>query len=131
MDAERLQQELELLRTVYPDLVYCHDEDVHWVRIPRYPVPTGWSCSEVEIAFRIPDETGQAPYAFFVRPRLHLAAGGTISNYTEVASTPWGSDFAQFSWSPLEQWLPKAEIRAGANMLNFARSFADRLADLS
>jgi hypothetical protein len=131
MDAERLQQELELLRSAYPDLEYRLNEQVHWVRIPRYPVPAGWSHEEVEIAFRIPDETGQAPYAFFVRPRLALAGTGSISNYTEAAGTPWGADFAQFSWSPLEQWLPKAEIRTGANMLNFARSFADRLAELS
>ena len=40
-------------------------------------------------------------------------------------------DFAQFSWSPLEPWQPKADIRAGANMLNFARSFADRLKEPS
>ena len=46
-------------------------------------------------------------------------------------STPWGDDFAQFSWSPLEPWVPKADIRAGANMLNFARSFAERLEGLS
>ena len=42
-----------------------------------------------------------------------------------------GSDFAQFSWSPLEPWVPKTDIRAGANLLNFARSFAERLEGLS
>ena len=66
-----------------------------------------------------------------MRPAFALADGAAASNYTGAATTPWGSDFAQFSWSPLEPWQPKADIRAGANMLNFARSFADRLKEPS
>jgi hypothetical protein len=69
---------------------------------------------------------GQAPYAFRVRPQLARADGGQPGNYTYPVATPWGADWGQFSWSPLE-WVPRADIRAGANMLNFARSFADRL----
>jgi hypothetical protein len=129
MDAERLEQELSLLRTAYPDLEYRLVDGVHWVRIPKYPVAEGWSVRAVEIAFQIPAQAGQAPYAFFVRPPLQLANGGDPTNYTQTAATPWGSDFAQFSWSPVEQWIPKADIREGANMLNFARSFADRFED--
>jgi len=136
MDSERLEQELALLRTAYPDLEYHLAEEAHWVRIPAYPVPAGWAyqgtaISEAEIAFQIPTQAGQAPYAFYVRPAFSLAAGGTPSNYTATATTPWGGDFAQFSWSPNEPWIPKAEIRAGANMLNFARSFAERLREPS
>jgi Prokaryotic E2 family E len=125
---DRLQQELELLRTGYPDLEYCLVGGAHWVRIPSYPVPEGWSHSRVEVAFQIPGQAGQAPYAFWVRPALRLVGGGTPTNYTPTATTPWGNDWAQFSWSPL-QWVPKADILAGANMLNFARSFGDRLAE--
>jgi hypothetical protein len=131
MDSERLQEELELLRSVFPDLDYRCDEEVHWVRIPDYRVPAGWSQQQVEAVFRIPSEVGAAPYAFFVRPALALAEGGSISNYGYPSVTPWGADFGQFSWSPLGPWVPKADIRAGANMLNFARSFADRLAERS
>lgn len=125
---ERLEQELELLRTVYPDLEYRPVDGADWVRLPSYPVPEGWSHPSVEVAFQIPAQAGQAPYAFWVRPALRLAGDGMPSNYTPTAATPWGGDWAQFSWSPL-QWVPKADIRAGANMLNFARSFADRLAE--
>jgi hypothetical protein len=136
MEAERLEQELALLRSAYPDLEYRLVEAAHWVRIPAYPVPSGWAYAgavvvTAEIAFQIPAQAGQAPYAFHVRPAFTLAAGGTPSNYTATATTPWGGDFAQFSWSPNEPWVPKAEIRAGANMLNFARSFAQRLGELS
>lgn len=136
MDAERLEQELALLRTAYPDLEYRLVDEAHWIRIPSYAVPAGWAHEDVavvaaEIAFQIPAQAGQAPYAFYVRPPFTLAVGGTPSNYTATATTPWGSDFAQFSWSPNETWMPKADIRAGANMLNFARSFAERLREPS
>lgn len=136
MEAERLEQELGLLRTAYPDLEYRLVDGAHWVRIPSYPVPEGWSHEEVEvveaeIAFQIPAQAGQAPYAFYVRPPLTLTDGATPSNYTSTATTPWGSDFAQFSWSPAGPWQAKTDIRTGANMLNFARSFADRLKELS
>jgi hypothetical protein len=130
MDATRLAHELELLRARYPDLEYL-DRDGHWVRIPRYPVPVGWSDTAVEVAFRIPPEPATAPYAFYVRPPLLLASGAIPSNYTPTATTPWGAGFAQFSWSPLDAWIPKADVAAGANMLNFAASFADRLAERS
>ena len=135
MDAERLEQELELLRSGYPDLEYRLVDGANWVRIPAYPVPDGWVAADepvaaVEIVFQIP-QVGQAPYAFRTRPVITLAGGGAPSNYTAPVFTPWGNEFAQFSWSPLETWVPKTDIRAGANMLNFARSFADRLKELS
>jgi hypothetical protein len=130
MHVQRVEQELELLRTAYPDLDGRLVDGAHWVRLQSYPVPEGWSHSNVEVAFQVPAQAGQAPYAFWVRPALRLAGGGTPSNYAAAASTPWGGDWAQFSWSPLT-WMPKADIRAGANMLNFARSFADRLAERS
>ena len=137
METERLEQELALLRSAYPDLDYLLvDGAAHWVRIPAYLMPSGWayqgaSVASAEIAFQIPEQAGQAPYAFYVRPPFTLATGGTPSNYTTSATTPWGGDFAQFSWAPNEPWVPKADIRAGANMLNFARSFTERLEEPS
>jgi hypothetical protein len=131
MDAERLQQELDLLRMAYPDLEHTVVADVHWVRIPSYPVPAGWSHPQVQVACQIPPSAGQAPYGFFVKPALRLSNGGVPSNYTASAATPWGGDWSMFSWSPLDNWVPKADISAGANMLNFVRSFADRLREAS
>jgi hypothetical protein len=135
MEAERLEEELALLRSVYPDLEHFPVDGTHWVRLPTYSVPTGWThqgaaVAAAEVVFQIPTQAGQAPYAFFVRPPITLAGGGAPNNYTATASTPWGNDFAQFSWAPNEPWMPKADIRAGANMLNFARSFAERLGEL-
>jgi len=137
MDADRLQAELALLRTAYPDLVHVvADDGVHWVKIPNYPLPAGWysngiPCASVEAALRIPTQAAQAPYGFLVRPVIQLANNAAPSNYSPNVATPWGSEFAQFSWSPLGPWIPKTDVTAGANMLNFARSFADRLGELS
>jgi len=122
----RVEEELALLRTAYPDLEYLKEGDVHWVRFPHFAVPEGWSNAEVEVATQIPPSAGQAPYGFRVRPGLQLAGGSQPNNYTYPVPTPWGDDWGQFSWSPVE-WVPKADIRSGANMLNFVRSFADRL----
>src|SRR5436190_12567539 len=123
MDAERLEEELALLRSGYPDLEDRSVDGVHWVRIPAYPVPSGWergggAVDPAEIVFQIPAQPAQAPYGFYVRPAITLAGGAAPSNYTATATTPWGSDFAQFSWAPLGPWVPKTDIRAGANMLN-------------
>lgn len=123
--SDRIDQELALLRTVYPDLEWR--SDAFWVRIPVYSVPSGaWSQSSVEIACRVPPTVGEQPYAFYVRPGLTTADGRAITNYTYPASTPFGDDWGQFSWAP-EAWAPHVEITRGSNMLNFVRSFADRL----
>lgn len=126
---EHVEQELELIRSFFPDLEYLEWNGQHWIRIPKYPVPAGWSQTEVELACHIPAEAGQPPYGFWVRPPLALESGAEITNCT-VAATAWGSDWMQFSWSPVE-WKPKADVRLGDNMLNFVRSFADRLRELS
>lgn len=116
-----------MLRACYPDLEYV--EEKRWVRIPRYPVPTGvWTIHNVvEVCFQVPEQLpGQAPYGFYVRPELCVLGGGRPNNYEYPASTPFGDGWGKFSWSP-EVWQPAAEPAAGTNMLNFVRSFADRL----
>ena len=135
MDAQRLAEELLLLRSTYPDLDELKADAVTWIRIPNYPLKAGWftgaeAVTRAEVVFQIPVAAGQSPYGFYVRPRIHLNGGTAPSNYTATASTPFGNDFCLFSWSPLT-WVPKTDIRAGANMVNFARSFTDRLGELS
>ena len=124
----RIEEELDLLRTAFPDLDYRQEGGVHWVRLPSYPVPAGWTPGRVEVCFQIPAMAGPAPYAFRVRPPLARADGGQPGNYTYPVTTPWGAAWGQFSWSPVE-WVPKTDIRTGANMLNFALSFANRLCE--
>lgn len=125
---QRIDGEVALLRTAFPELEHHVDGETVWVRLPNYALPEGiYQQQTVELAFQIPAHAGQAPYGFWVRPGVTLTSGHPLNNYTPGVSTPWGNDWAQFSWSPQEPWIPKTDIRAGANMLNFARSFADRL----
>ena len=123
---ERIEQELALLRTVYPDLEW-HPDSL-WVRIPSYALPEGvWKQKAVELAFQMPANLpGQQPYGFWVRPGLELADGRAPNNYTPSVTIPLGDGWGQFSWSPMV-WQPQAEVTAGSNMLNFVRSIAERL----
>jgi hypothetical protein len=127
----RLDQELDLVRSVFPDAELRSVDGVHWVRLPAYPLPDGLykQGPEVEVAFRIPSEAGEPPYAFWVRPGLDLVSGAGLNNYGYPAETPWGSDWGQFSWTIEGPWVPKADLAAGANALKFVRSFAERLGE--
>ena len=124
--ADRVKEELDLLRSVYPDLEYKQVDGVHWVRLQAIEIPVGWSHQRVDVAFRIPGSAGQAPYAFLVRPCLTLQDGSAVDRYTCPVATPWEGEWGQFSWSP-EGWVPTTDIRTGSNMLTFVRSFDDRL----
>jgi hypothetical protein len=126
--SNRVEKELELLRAVFGELDY--EPEGHWVRLPRYPVPPGWSEDEVEIAFQVPPEVAVAPYGFCARPALALEGSSVPGNYSFPAATPWGADWGRFSWSPLS-WQPHVEVERGDNMVHFVRSFADRLQEPS
>jgi hypothetical protein len=122
----RLDEEIALVRTAYPELVL--HEDSLWALIREYPVPDGiWTAPMAEVAFQFPPNLpGQQPYGFWIRPGLGLLGGGVINNYTYPVTTPFGDGFGQFSWAP-EIWAPKADVQAGTNMLDFVRSFSRRL----
>jgi hypothetical protein len=124
--SSRIEEELELLRCWFGDSLEYLPEG-HWVRLSPYRIASAlWTPNNVEVAFQIPPGIpGQAPYAFHVRPRLALADGRDILNYSYPANTAWGGDWGTFSWQ-LDSWNPGAEVEKGSNMLNFARSFADR-----
>lgn len=120
-------QELRLLRHCWPQLE-C-DESTGWCRIPGFAIPEGWSKDTAEIAFQIPENLpGQAPYAFLIRDGIQLAGGTQPTDYNPQASTPWGGTWGQFSWTP-EAWAPGPEPGRGTSMVDFVRSFSDRLRD--
>lgn len=122
-----VEANLALLRAAYRDLEHTVVDGVHWIRIPVYPIPGLFTVRSAEVAFRIPSQPGEAPYGFWVRPGLALVSGATISNYSYPTTTGWGTDWGQFSLSPVGVWQPKADVQAGPNMLHFARGIADRL----
>ena len=126
---ERAEAEIALVRCRFPDTEFRPDD--FWARIPAYPVPEGWGRSTAEVAFQVPrDVIGQQPYGFWVRPPLELPGGGQPSNASGPVATAFGEGWQQFSWAP-DVWQPGPDPRSGSNLLDFVRSFAHRLAEVS
>lgn len=125
---DRICAEIELVRSCYPGLEF-REEDF-WARIPAYPLPQGWGRESVELAFQVPrDIFGQQPYGFWLRPPLVAPGGGPPTNTSGPVATGFGDDFQQFSWAP-EAWRPGPQPRHGSNLLDFVRSFAQRLREV-
>lgn len=123
----RVAAELALLRTYYKDV----DEQGGWVRIRNYPVSgPGWGNELLDIAFQIPTGyPGTPPYGIYVPIGLRYQ-GNVPKNYREPADNkpPFDGNWGFFSWTPDDgQWRPTASLVSGSNLLNFVRSFADRL----
>lgn len=126
MDTSRVLAEVDMLRASWPDLEY--QPVGGWVRLPRYQVDdTQWALARVEACFQVPENyPGQAPYAIYVRPDLKLADGRTPNNYQFPVATGLGDGWGKFSWL-VDPWVPADVPTAGSNLLNFVRSFSERL----
>lgn len=127
MMQERIEAELALLRSRYPDLEYRPEG--RWVKIQQYPLPTMWSVSETTVAFQIPEGfPGVPPYGFYVPVGL-TCGGASPDSYAEPAPTqpPFGGAWGFFSWSPEGgQWRATVTLTTGYNLLNWVIGFAQR-----
>jgi len=122
----RVDQEVSLLKNWFGDcLEYVPNGS--WVRVSDYRIPSQlWAPDIVEVCFQMPPGLpGQAPYAFHVRPQVRLISGEVVNNYTYPTATAFGDGWGTFSWQ-LAEWHPGAEPSGGTNMLDFARSIAER-----
>ena len=124
---DRVQQELDLLKSRYPSLEFRPEGQ--WVRIPSYPLPPGWNRTATDVAFQIVAPPG-APYGIYVPGGL-LFNGQRPNNYSDTApAVPFGGGWAVFSWSPGDgEWKPGATPQSGSNYLNWALGFADRFGE--
>lgn len=124
---ERIEAELALLRSRYPDLEYRPDG--RWIKIPKYPLTKDWNRSESDTAFQIPEGfPGVPPYGFYV-PVGITCGGARPDSYTEPAATqpPFGGTWGFFSWTPEDgQWRATADPATGSNLLNWVIGFAQR-----
>lgn len=124
---ERLEQELTLIKGHFPAAVLDGD----WFLIPQYRIGVeGWNREITPAAFRAqPGYPGAQPYGIFVPAGIRYR-DALPQNYQEPAGDKppfppeaWGL----FSWAPEDgQWRPGSDPRTGANLLNFAVSFAAR-----
>ena len=129
MKTDRLDAELGLLRAAYERVEHWEDGD--WILIAPYSVPPGWTLTEVECVFKVPvGYPGAPPYGFYVPRSLQHSSKGSLGNYQAAPSPapPFPGEWAMFSWGQRPGgWLPGSTVRNGSNLLNYARTFADRL----
>jgi len=127
---DRMNEEMALLKRHFPQA------ELHgiWVKIPDYKFPADhWSRESTTICFEIPvGYPGNPPYGFHVEGGLRLKVGQCVpQNYHEPATTPFPGTWGKFSWSHDGNWRPAADVVSGNNLMNFVRTFADRLKEAS
>ena len=119
----RIEQEFQLLLNAYPNARLSD----HWVLVPGYPLPKGWSKACVDTCFQIREPYPQtSPYGIHVLGGLRFE-GARHSNYTEPSShkPPFDGDWAIFSWEAV-LWQPGADPSSGHNLLTWVAGFATR-----
>ena len=123
---ERIEQELALLRQRYPDLEY-HAEG-QWVRLPAYPLPSGWNRPSTPVTFQIPvGYPGTPPYGFYVPAGLTFE-GAVPNDYREPAPSqpPFGGTSGIFSWTQDEGWRVTTDLTSSFTLINWVMGFAQR-----
>jgi hypothetical protein len=128
----RIEQELELLRGVYGEVLHAEEGGEDWFYLPRYTVPQGWRIgaqvvTEIQIVFLVKaDYPGAAPYGFLV-PRGTNFDGATANNTGDPPKpVPFPGEWIHFSWT-VENWMASNDVQKGSNLLAWCRSFAERL----
>lgn len=122
----RLEEELNLLQSQFPDIEYV--EDGRWVLSHGYVYGGGWAPNKGPVAFQIPDAVNKPPYGIYVPSGLTFS-GVAPTNYKDLTGVPLPFDgkWGVFSWAPKDgHWRPGATVRSGANMLNWALGFRVR-----
>ena len=123
---ERIAEELALVREWYRKIDYI--QEGRWIRVAGYPLPQGWNRDVTDVAFQVSEGHPAAhPYGFHV-PSGILFNGATPKDYTNPSSNqpPFGGTWGFFSWAPLSGWAPSADVRKGANLLDWVKGFKDR-----
>lgn len=130
----RISEELALLRQTFGEVDHAEADGNDWFLIKRYSFPPGWTVNgapvlEGEVIFNANASypTGD-PYAFWTPSELKFN-GQPPNNATEVETTPFGGKCLQFSWAPDGTWSPGSNVEGGSNLVDWAKSFALRLAE--
>ena len=101
----------------------------HWFLVPddTRARRLGWTPDPFPVAFHAQERhPGEAPYGIFV-PSSARVNGRPPDNFesTSAYQPPFEGNWGVLSWS-CDPWIPKAQIREGANLLNFLLTFEHR-----
>jgi hypothetical protein len=123
----RLEAELELIRSRFPDAVRVGP----WIYLGVVKVPgIGWNRESTQVVIRAPNGfPAPTPYGVYVPAGMRVN-GAMPDNYTEPAgeTPPFPGQWGVFSWQSLDGvWKPGATPAEGSNLLNFALSTLVRL----
>jgi hypothetical protein len=122
--AERIEQELALLRHYYGDVDYIPDGQ--WVQLRRYRFPPPWRPEEGPVAIQVPvGYPGVAPYGFYA-PASLMYDGVKPNAKLPPHSPPFDGEWLLFSWAP-QDWRPTTDLRTGSNLWGWCRSVTERL----
>lgn len=126
----RIEQEYALLKKYYPDTIAHEQGESCWFRIPHFRISGDvWNKTHADVCFEAKvSYPGAAPYSFYVEGglRAKVDANARPKDYEEPSATPFQGTWGRFSWQH-ETWNPTEDLVSGSNLLNFARSFPDRL----
>lgn len=130
---ERIAEELELLREFYPSVEHRQQGGEDWFFIPDFPFPAGWQVAGVDLStglvtFKVGASYPTAEPYGFAGPAGLTFRGAAPGNPGSAVSPPFAGQWQHFSWAP-EGWRPAANVREGANLLAWVRSFKIRLAE--
>lgn len=126
MTPERLEQELVLLKKNFGEVDHQQVNGLHWFRIRAYQMPAGWNPSPGPVVFSVQTGyPGVQPYAFYVSADLSLN-GAVPAHRDPPHQPPFPGNWRALSWT-CENWRATASVVSGSNLLNWARSFAERL----
>lgn len=121
----RLDQELILLQGRFGAVV----RQGEWFLVPEYAIHgPGWSYERMPVSFRAQvGYPGANPYGFYVPADLKCS-GATPQSFQAAPADrpPFEGTWGMFSWAPQDAWRPGATPQSGANLFNFALSFAER-----
>jgi hypothetical protein len=128
--AERLAQELPLLRQAFPDATI--DVESLVVVLHAHALPAGWSHDRTDVLFAIPTNypAGQ-PDNICARPDLTLAGGATPGNCQGLQPHA-GRSWMQFSYHiDPNDWHPDADPAKGSNLADYLAGALTRFQEAS
>ena len=125
----RLEEELSLIASVFQGVIRSGD----WFLIPddSRAIRHGWTPNPFPVAFQAqPGHPGQVPYGIYLASSAKVG-GQMPDNFSVTASNqpPFQGQWGVLSWqgdADGKPWIPKTNIREGANLLNFALTFEER-----